>query len=73
MFTGGFLNKSRSELKFLAESLGARIASNVTKKTDFIVVGSKKPTVRKINEAKKFNIKILSERDWNKLLIKRRP
>ena len=71
MFTGGFSDKSRSELKSLAESQGGRIVNNVTKKTDFLVVGSKKPTMRKINEAKKLNTKILYEEDWNKLLTKK--
>ena len=68
MFTGGFVDKSRSELKSLAESSGAKIVSNISKKTDFLVAGSQKPTVRKINEAKNLNIKIQSEQDWNKII-----
>ena len=68
MFTGGFMQKSRSELKSLAERLGAKIVSNISKKTDFLVIGSQKPTVRKINEAKSMNIKILTENDWNKII-----
>ena len=68
MFTGGFADKSRSELKSLAESLGAKIVSSISKKTDFLVTGSQKPTVRKINEAKNLNVKILSESDWNKII-----
>ena len=68
MFTGGFVDKSRSELKSLAESLGAKIVSNVSKKTDFLVTGSNKPTIRKINEAKSLNIKIINEDDWNKII-----
>ena len=68
MFTGAFTNNSRSELKSLAESMGAKIVSNISKKTDFLVVGSQKPTARKINEAKDLNIKILMENDWNKII-----
>ena len=68
MFTGGFENRSRSELKSLAESLGAKIVSSISKKTDFLVAGPQKPTIRKINEAKNLNIKILSEEDWNKII-----
>ena len=68
MFTGGFINKSRSELKSLAENMGAKIVSNISKKTDYLVAGSQKPTVRKINEAKNFNIKVLTEDDWNKII-----
>ena len=67
MFTGGFIDKSRSELKSLAESLGAKIVSSISKKTDFLVVGSEKPTNRKIQEAKNLNIKILTEKDWKKI------
>ena len=48
MFTGGFVNKSRSELKSLAESMGAKIVTTISKKTDFLVTGSEKPTIRKI-------------------------
>ena len=68
MFTGGFINKSRSELKMLAENLGAKIVSSISKKTNFLVVGSQKPTKKKIDIAKKLKIKILSELDWNKII-----
>ena len=68
MFTGGFVDKSRSELKSLAESLGAKIVSSISRKTDFLVAGSQKPTIRKINDAKNLNIKILNEDDWNKIV-----
>jgi DNA ligase (NAD+) len=70
MFTGAFENNSRSELKAIAENLGAKILSSISKKTDFLVVGSQKPTTRKINEAKNLNVKILTEKDWNKIMNK---
>ena len=68
MFTGGFSDKSRSELKSLAESMGAKIVSSISKKTDFLVAGSQKPTLKKINNAKNLKIKILSEKEWNKII-----
>ena len=68
MFTGGFANKSRSELKSLAESMGAKIVTTISKKTDFLVTGSQKPTIKKISDAKNLNIKILTEDDWNKVI-----
>ena len=68
MFTGGFEHKSRSELKFLSENLGAKIVSIISKKTNCLIVGSQKPTAKKINEAKKLNVKILYEKDWNKII-----
>jgi DNA ligase (NAD+) len=70
MFTGAFENNSRSELKAIAENLGVKILSSISKKTDFLVVGSQKPTTRKINEAKNLNVKILTEKDWNKIINK---
>jgi DNA ligase (NAD+) len=57
-------------LKAIAENLGAKILSSISKKTDFLVVGSQKPTTRKINEAKNLNVKILTEKDWNKIMNK---
>ena len=68
IFTGTFVNNSRSELKSLAESMGAKIISTISKKTDYLVAGSQRPTVRKINEAKHLNIKVLTEDDWNKII-----
>ena len=68
MFTGGFEYKSRSELKSLAENLGAKIVNSLSKKTSCLIAGSQKPTIKKINEAKKLNVKILYEKDWNKII-----
>jgi len=68
MFTGKFVNKSRSELKSLAESMGAKIVSSISKKTDFLIIGSQKPTTKKINQAKDLKIKILSEDEWNTII-----
>ena len=68
MFTGGFKHKSRSELKSLAENLGAKIVNSLSKKTSCLIAGSQKPTIKKINEAKKLNVKILYEKDWNKII-----
>ena len=68
MFTGGFEHKSRSELKSLAENLGAKIVNSLSKKTSCLIAGSQKPTIKKINEAKKLNVKILYEKDWNKII-----
>jgi DNA ligase (NAD+) len=70
MFTGTFEDTSRSELKVLAENLGAKIVSSISKKTNFLVIGSQNPTARKINEAKNLNVKILTEKDWNKIVNK---
>ena len=68
MFTGGFQSMSRSEAKAIAENNGAKVLGSVSKKLDVLVVGDSKPTQKKLDQAKKLNIKIISERDWNKIL-----
>ena len=68
MFTGGFKNMSRSEAKAIAEKYGGKVLGSISKKLDFLVVGHSKPTKKKIDQAKQLNIKIISEKDWNKIL-----
>jgi DNA ligase (NAD+) len=68
MFTGGFKNMSRSEAKALAESNGGKVLGSISQKLDFLVVGESKPTKRKIDQAKKLKIKIILEKEWNKIL-----
>ena len=68
MFTGGFQNMSRSEAKSIAENNGGKVLGTVTKKLDLLIVGDTKPTKRKIDQAKELNIKIVNEKDWNKIL-----
>ena len=68
MFTGGFQNMSRSEAKSIVENNGGKVLSVVSKKLDFLVVGDSKPTKKKISKAKELNIKIILEKEWNKIL-----
>ena len=68
MFTGGFQNMSRSEAKTIAENNGGKVLGSISKKLDFLVVGETKPTKRKIDQAKKLNVKIILEKEWNKIL-----
>ncbi len=68
MFTGGFQNISRSEAKAIAENNGGKVLGSISKKLDFLVVGSSKPTKKKIDLAKKLDIQIILEKDWNKIL-----
>ncbi len=68
MFTGGFQDMSRSEAKALAESHGGKVLGSVSKKLDYLVVGDSKPTKKKIDQAKKINVKIISEKEWKKIL-----
>ena len=68
MFTGGFENMSRSEAKAIAENNGAKVLGSISKKLNLLVVGDAKPTKKKIDQAKELNIKIILEKDWNKIL-----
>ena len=68
MFTGGFQNMSRSEAKAIAEKNGGKVLGSISKKLDILVVGESKPTKKKIDQAKKLNIKIILEKEWNKIL-----
>tara|TARA_B100001123_G_scaffold194369_1_gene221531 strand:- start:125 stop:2161 length:2037 start_codon:yes stop_codon:yes gene_type:complete len=68
MFTGGLSKMSRAEAKALVEKEGGKILGTVSKKLNYLVVGDSKPTVKKINEAKNFNIKVLTEEEWNKTI-----
>ena len=68
MFTGGFQNMSRSEAKEIAENNGGKVLGSISKKLDFLIVGSGKPTKKKIDQAKELKIKIVLEKDWIKIL-----
>ena len=68
MFTGGFQNMSRSEAKAIAENNGGKVLGSISKKLDFLVVGDSKPTKKKIDQAKELNIRIILEKEWNKML-----
>ena len=68
MFTGGFKNMSRSEAKSIAEDNGGKVLGSMSKKLDFLIVGDSKPTKKKIDQAKELKIKIINEKEWNKIL-----
>ena len=68
MFTGGFRNMSRSEAKEVTENNGGKVLGSISKNLDYLVVGDSKPTKSKIEQAKKLNIKIILEKDWDKIL-----
>ena len=68
MFTGGFQKMSRSEAKSIAENNGGKVLGSISQKLDLLIVGDSKPTKRKIDQAKKMRIKIITEKEWNKIL-----
>ena len=67
MFTGKLNNISRAEAKSLVEKNSGSVVSSVSKKLNYLVTGEK-PTKKKIEQAKKIGIKVLSQKDWIKIL-----
>ncbi len=66
VLTGSLENFTREEARDKIEQLGGRVTGNVTKKTDYVVVG--KEPGQKYQKAKKMNIKIIEEKDFIKML-----
>ena len=71
VFTGELEKRSRKEAKIEAEKLGAKVASAVSSKTDYVVTGEKldpnKPS-SKFKVAQELGILILSENEWDSLI-----
>jgi len=66
VFTGTLVHMTRPEAKVRAEGLGAKVASSVSSKTDYVVIGSEAGSKAKL--AKELGVKILTEEEWLKLL-----
>ncbi|MFN7094967.1 MAG: BRCT domain-containing protein, partial [Burkholderiales bacterium] len=66
VFTGALESMSRQHAKAKAESLGARIASSISSKTDYVIVG--KEAGSKLKAAETLGINILNETEWLTLI-----
>ncbi len=66
VFTGGLNNRSREEAAELVLQHGGKISSSVSKKTDYVVVGTDPGS--KYDKAKELGVAILSEAEFEKLL-----
>jgi len=62
VFTGELTVMTRNEAKARAESLGAKVASSVSKKTDYVIVGADAGS--KAAKAKELGLTTLSEEEW---------
>jgi DNA ligase (NAD+) len=69
VFTGGLNRVSRRDAKQLVESLGANVASAVSRETDYVVVGVDPGS--KYDKAVELGVRILSEDEFVQLLNKR--
>lgn len=66
VFTGTLMQMTRNEAKAKAESLGAKVAGSVSKKTDYIVAGEDAGS--KLKTAEELGVTVLSEQDWLDLI-----
>ena len=66
IFTGK-MSGSREAMKKRAKSIGIKMVSSVSAKTDYLVVGEKAGQ-NKIKNAEKFGVEILSEADYLALI-----
>ncbi len=66
VFTGKLTLFTRDEAQALARERGARAASSVSKKTDYVVAGEKAGS--KLAKAERLGVAVISENDFKKML-----
>ena len=66
VFTGTLTEMTRQEAKARAESIGAKVAGSVSKKTDYVVVGADAGS--KARKAEELGVATLSEAEWLALI-----
>jgi DNA ligase (NAD+) len=66
VFTGGLANRSREEAGELVIQHGGKVSGSVSKKTDYVVVGTDPGS--KYDKAKELDVTILTEAEFEKLL-----
>jgi DNA ligase (NAD+) len=66
VFTGTLTSLGREEAKAQAESLGAKVAGSVSKKTAYVIAGADAGS--KLKKANELGVKVLSEEEWRELI-----
>jgi DNA ligase (NAD+) len=66
VFTGTLANRTREEAEAIVQQHGGKVSGSVSKKTDYLVVGTDPGS--KYDKAKELGVTILSESEFEKLL-----
>jgi DNA ligase (NAD+) len=66
VFTGGLANRSREEAGEVVQQHGGKVSGSVSKKTDYVVVGTDPGS--KYDKAKELGVTILTEDEYEKLV-----
>ncbi len=66
VFTGTLEHMTRPEAKVRAETLGAKVSSSVSVKTDYVVIGADAGS--KAKKARELGVTILTEQEWMNLM-----
>ena len=66
VLTGSLDSYTRDEAKEIIEKLGGNVSSSVSKKTDYVLVGSEPGS--KFDKAKELGVKIIYESDFKKMI-----
>jgi DNA ligase (NAD+) len=66
VFTGGLTNRSREDAGALVQQHGGKVSGSVSKKTDYVVVGTDPGS--KHEKAKELGLTILDEKEFEKLV-----
>jgi DNA ligase (NAD+) len=66
VFTGGLANRSREDAGEIVKQHGGKVAGSVSKKTDYVVVGTEPGS--KYSKAKELGVPILDEAGFEKLI-----
>jgi len=66
VFTGGLANRSREQAGELVQQHGGKISGSVSKKTDYVVVGTDPGS--KYDKAKELGVPVLTELEFEKLI-----